>query len=371
LVPNRTVIWIKINLVRHIVHMAEEGLPDSKRQRLEHVTAPHQPARAAAAAPQQQQQLPDLPSVTCLIQVPAGLPREPSPGAMHACRIAAWFDPNDSSNSTYGSVLPSGRDVFWSQLQLQNQQHLQSEQHGKEGVLLPLRLQAPAVHHLPLPRHAGEVQSVALCSSGTTKHPGELLLATVDAFGAGSISRLRLAQEYVRHAGSAAAAGSSEPSAGAASGPATPPEVLVQSAIHPVDSCREGGWAGVVFSGSGSSSGAAAAPSLFATARCFAKDVCVYDAATAKAVRTFACMQSPYDLTFLPAGAVGSSSDASILAVAEGHAVALWDVREAGATGGCVQRFSPGALGQPLYTLAWSTAQVGVAAVAAESTSVT
>jgi hypothetical protein len=229
-------------------------------------------------------------------------------------------------------------------------------------VLLPLRLQAPAVHHLLLPRHAGEVQSVALCSSGSTEHPGELLLATVDAFGAGSISRLRLAQEYVRRAGSAAAAGSSEPSAGAAAGPATPPEVVVQSAINPVDSCREGGWAGVAFSGSGSSS-CAAAPSLFATARCFAKDVCVFDAATAKAVRTFACMQSPYALSFLPAGAVGSSSDASILAVAEGHAVALWDVRAAGAAGGCVQRFNPGALGQPLYTLAWSTAQVRGGAV--------
>lgn len=39
--------------------MAEEVLPDSKRQRLEHVTAPHQPATAAAAARQKQQQLTD------------------------------------------------------------------------------------------------------------------------------------------------------------------------------------------------------------------------------------------------------------------------------------------------------------------------
>jgi hypothetical protein len=38
-------------------------------------------------------------------------------------------------------------------------QQLQSKQQGKEGVLLPLRLQAPAVQQLQqLPPHAGEVQ---------------------------------------------------------------------------------------------------------------------------------------------------------------------------------------------------------------------
>lgn len=95
--------------------------------------------------------------MTALFQVQAGLPREPSPGAMHGCRIAPWYDDSGSS-STYGSVLASGRHVFWSQLLVQQQQ-LQSEQHGKEGVLLPLRLSAPAVTQLQqLPQHAGEVQ---------------------------------------------------------------------------------------------------------------------------------------------------------------------------------------------------------------------
>lgn len=125
----------------------------SKRQRLEQIT----PAPGSAAAQQQQQS----PWVTALFQVPAGLPREPSPGAMHGCRIAAWYDESGSS-STYGSVLASGRHVFWSQLLVQQQQ-LQTEQHGKEGVLLPLRLSAPAVTQLQqLPQHAGEVQVSAV-----------------------------------------------------------------------------------------------------------------------------------------------------------------------------------------------------------------
>jgi hypothetical protein len=199
-----------------------------------------------------------------------------------------------------------------------------------------------------------DLQSVALCSSNSTDHPGELLLATVDAFGAGSISRLRPAQQYTPAAATAA-----DGDGTAAAGPATPPEVIVQSALRPTDACREGGWAGVTFSGSsgssGGSSGAAAGPSLLATARCFAKDVCIYDASSGKALRSFACVQNPYALSFLPAGVLGGS-DASILAAAEGHSVALWDVR---ASGGCVQRYCPGAMGQTLYSVAWSTAQVG------------
>jgi hypothetical protein len=122
----------------------------------------------------------------------------------------------------------------------------------------------------------------------------------------------------------------------------------------------------VAFSGSngsgndgsgGTSGGGSNAPAYLATARCFAKDVCLYDVATGKALRSFSCLQNPYALTFLPSG-VASSSDSSMLALAEGHSVSLWDVRAAGAAGGCVQRLNPGTLGQPLYTVAWSNAQV-------------
>lgn len=136
--------------------MASEG-PDSKRQRLEHVTAAAAAADAGGAPADAQHQQQQSPWVTSLFQVPAGLPKEPSPGAMHGCRIVTWFDAAVSSSSTYGSVLASGRNVYCSQLLVQQQQ-LQTEQVGKEGVLLPLRLQAPAVQQLQLPHHAGEVQ---------------------------------------------------------------------------------------------------------------------------------------------------------------------------------------------------------------------
>jgi len=343
--------------------MSEEG-PSTKRQRRAGLLAQHAgPGGGSGAAPggQQQPEQQQSPGVTSLFQVPASLPREPSPGAMHGCRIATWYEQNDSSHSTYGSVLASGRDVFWSQLHLPHQ-HLQSDQHGKEGVLLPLRLQAPAVLQLQqLPPHAGEVQALALCRLPSANPAADMLLATVDAFGAGSISRIRPVDEYTPVQAAATADGAagtdSAAAAVAVAGPVSAPEVVVQARITPMDTCREGGWAGVAFSGSSSVAGAAAAaaePALLATARCFAKDVCVYDVTTGKALRSFGCMQNPYALSFLPAGVL-SKGDGNLLAVAEGHSVALWDVR---AAGGCVQRFSPGALGQPLYSLAWCPAQV-------------
>lgn len=340
--------------------MSEEG-PSTKRQRRAGLLAQHAgPGGGSGAAPgaQQQPEQQQSPGVTSLFQVPAGLPREPSPGAMHGCRISPWYEQNDSSHSTYGSVLASGRDVYWSQVHLPHKQ-LQSDQHGKEGVLLPLRLQAPAVLQLQqLPHHAGEVQSLALCRLPSTNPAADMLLATVDAYGAGSISRLRPVDEYAPVEATATADGAagtdSAAAAVAVAGPVSAPEVVVQARITPIDTCREGGWAGVAFSNSSAAGAAGAEPAFLATARCFAKDVCVYDVPTSKALRSFGCMQNPYALSFLPAGVV-SKEDGNLLAVAEGHSVALWDIR---AAGGCVQRFSPGALGQPLYSLAWCPAQV-------------
>jgi hypothetical protein len=331
-------------------------------------------AAGPAAAPNQQQQC--QPHPTAVFQMPAGLPREPSPGAMHGCRIAAWSVPAPSADghSTVGAALASGAHVYWSQLRVPAAlRELRPEQQGKEGVVLPLRLQAPAVQQLQqLPARAGEVQALALLPcGGDAQQPGQVLLATVDAFGSGSICRVSPCWEYAGGSSTAAAAadgdgaadGDAAAAAAAVAAPLSPPTVEVQAPLQPMGPCREGGWAGVCFSG-GSGSTSTSSPLLLATARSFAKDVTLHDASTGQGLRCFNCLLHPYALSFLPstvcaAGGGGSSSGgAHVLAVAEGHMVSIWDARVGGAGGGCVQRLVAGTQSQPLYTLAWCHAEV-------------
>jgi hypothetical protein len=346
---------------------AQPAEKQTKRQRLQNGIDDAPPAAAAAATDssprrlQHEQQPP--PRVVALWQTPALLPREPSPGAMHGCRIAAWarLGADSSSPSTYGAALASGANVFWSQQRLAAADaELRDEQQGKEGVLQPLRLSAPAVMQLqPLPAHAGEVQALALVPvGGSGQASSRMLLATVDAWGAGSISRLSPCWEYAAAAHSREEADDTAAEA-AVAGPVAPPAVEVNARLQPLDPCREGGWAGVCFSSSGSDAAAAADPALLATARGFAKDVALYDVASGKPLTSFGCISNPHALTFLPPGACNSAGS-SLLAVAEGHTVCVWDVRVGGgrSSSSCVQRYTPGSIGQPLYALAWSSAQV-------------
>lgn len=326
--------------------MAEEPL--AKRQRLAAVET------AAAAATERAG-----PSITSLFQISAGLAKDPSPGAMHGCRIATCHSP-----ISYASVIASGASVYWSQVRLQ--QPCRPE-HGKEGILIPVRLQAPPVVQLSDIKHAGEVQGLALAGSVGQR----LLLATVDAFGHGTISLLDVAEDSGR---AAAVAGTDPGIAGAvtaAAAAASPVTVASQIKLKPQDGCREAGWAGICFSSSSpdsSSSSSSAANMRVATARCFAKDVTLYDAESGNVVRTYYTTLNPYALRFLPPGISGDGS--SLIAVNEGHMISLWDARDGGSAGGCVQRMATASIGNPLYSLDWCTAQGGLLGTAGADRSV-
>lgn len=318
--------------------------PVAKRPRLDDGEQPELSLQAAEQGRFQQQQQQQGPSIQSLFQVPAGLPREPSPGAMHGCRIATWARA-EAEQQTFGSAIATGARVFWSQVAVQ--QPVQPDQ-GKEGILLPKRLQAAAVMHLSDILHAGEVQALSICQclqDSTTagqQQQAQLLLGSVDAFGLGSISRLQVPEQCGFTAEGKLPA-------------AVAPTVLSQVRLKPQDNSREGGWAGIAFSSSSSSSDAGL---LVATARGFAKDVTLYDAATGGIVRTYHCGLNPYALRFLPAGL--TAAEGQLLAVAESHMVSLWDARSGGASGGCVQRLATGSVGQPLFALDWCTAQTGL-----------
>lgn len=306
--------------------------PVAKKPRLDDSNA-----TAAAAHPPVQR---PVPSIASLLQIPAGLPSDPSPGAMHGCRIATWHTPGTHS---YSSVLASGASVFWSQVSLQ---HAAQPEQGKEGILLPVRMKSSPVARFRDLKHAGEVQALAL-TKAPQQQDQQLLLASVDAFGFCNISSIDVS-----------AASYSTPTAyedaGAGEAAAVAPTVLRQNRLQPVDGCREGGWAGVCLSSSDSNAGALSV----ATARGFAKDVTIYDAETGSAVRTYYTCLNPYALNFLPAGVGGDSS--SLLAVTESHMISLWDARVGGSSSGCVQRLATASIGNPLYSLDWCTAQGGL-----------
>ncbi|KAF6263465.1 hypothetical protein COO60DRAFT_411654 [Scenedesmus sp. NREL 46B-D3] len=331
--------------------------PLSKRPRLDDT-------EQQAAQQQQQQQLQPQqhdqagPTIQALFQIPAGLKREPSPGAMHGCRIAAWALQDAPESAVYCSAIATGPRVYWSQVSALRQQ-VKPEQ-GKEGILLPVRLTAQPVLHLEQLSHAGEVQALALHQCARQQQAAEqgqqaqqLLLASVDSYGSGSVTRLQL---QVQQQGSESAAVVEDEQAGRlVATPAGTPAVLAQLRLRPQDACREGGWAGACFS---SSSSASDAGLLLAAARGFARDVSLYDVESGGVVRTYHTALNPYALKFLPPDLAGS--DGQLLAVAESHVVSLWDARAAGAAGGCVQRLATATVGQPLYALDWCAAQGGL-----------
>jgi hypothetical protein len=173
-------------VISHSMTEGRESPPPTKKARVD--GGPQQ----AAAVPR------IVPSAAHLIQLPAGLSASPSPGSVHACRIAAlvraptacppysrllrphaccsmlppprpaspppplpppphvppppW--PQDTTSTSgrpvFSSLFASGASVHWSCVGVP-EGHTPAEQ-GKEGVLLPTRLQASASRHSRLRR---------------------------------------------------------------------------------------------------------------------------------------------------------------------------------------------------------------------------
>ncbi|KAG2486513.1 hypothetical protein HYH03_014815 [Edaphochlamys debaryana] len=272
------------------------------------------------------------------------LPHAFSPGALN-CSKVAWGSSTASGTRTI--YIASAQHTYAVSLGLGSAEGSAgpSVVQGKEGVLVPVNAEPLLVRREePLCDMDAEVQCL---SSGT--HGGHQVLAAVD-----SVGNARLLATQLQGAGSG----------GAADGEGAPGRYLMRLDAPSRGEC---GWTGLAvrplgpeaIETSGDPSAAASSSGLppleLAVARQRMRDVRVYG--SGELVRTIHTLQGPTSLTFLPPGTYGGCGDASagLLAIAEEHQVALWDIRQ-GERGGCVQRLGVGSGGFPIYSMAWVTA---------------
>ncbi|KAG2446501.1 hypothetical protein HYH02_008492 [Chlamydomonas schloesseri] len=324
--------------------MPPEG---ATKLQVEHSTANARPQKRAKPSGPIFERGPDLvpeKCVKCLLKLPKRL----TPGAVQSNRVGLLV--NGDAVAAYVSNAQHTYEVSLDTIFAAGAGGEVAM--GKEGVLVPQAAQVGHIRQLDaLSDMAAEVQSLASCVQG-----GHHLLAVTDALGNARILATPL---HAGASGGAAEGGAAEGSSG---------RHLLQL---PARSRGECGWTGLVMrpsapeedgsAGAASSSGDGGGggqqlPELeVAVARQLARDVCVYRGG--QLVRSFGTAQvrGPTALTFLPSGQMmgGCGNAASgLLAVAEEHQVALWDVRQ-GERGGCVQRVNAYNGGWPLYGLAW------------------
>ncbi|KAL5560162.1 hypothetical protein UlMin_036373 [Ulmus minor] len=230
--------------------------------------------------------------------VPPSLIENPSPGNLQSTRLALHVD--DQASSAFVYVASGGR-VYKLQIPLEDS----SVTKGKESLLIPVHtevINSLVVNRCP---HRSEIQSIVLAESEST---GYLMLGSVDSYGHLIVSKLDSNGKDV--------------------------DRLTYTAAPPDRSAGESSWAGLCFSPT--------QLSMAAVARSFCKTVDVYDQDIH--VRTFHTLRYPSALNFI---------QNSILAVAEGCQLSLWDLRIK-ENGGCLQRIC-GSVGDVLYSVCCSS----------------
>ncbi|MCO5612994.1 hypothetical protein L7F22_067267 [Adiantum nelumboides] len=220
----------------------------------------------------------------------------------------------------------SGTNVYQTKVELLGEGVLQ----GKDSLVIPTDLQMAEVNQLKFSPHRSEIQSVSISEPSCD---GSVLLGTVDSFGRIVISCV------------------SSMDKGTMSG-------YMFSASPRDTGVGEGGWAGLAFVPS--------QPSLTAVARGLAKSIDLYDKDLH--VRTMHTLQYPAAMTFLDKHMLGNGMH-SLLAIAEGAQVSIWDLR-AHESGGCVQRVLGSSTLDPLYAVCSSKNKTCVATGGAERSAV-
>ncbi|KAL5703652.1 hypothetical protein ACHQM5_022179 [Ranunculus cassubicifolius] len=179
---------------------------------------------------------------------------------------------------------------------------------GKESLLIPMQAQVLNSSSMDRCPHRSEIQSVVLSE---TDCDGRLILGTVDSYGHLFVSRLDTSSQDF--------------------------DELIYSALPRDSGVGEGSWAGLSFS-----------PSQWSTAavaRSFCKTVDIYDQDIhIKSLRT---LWYPSSITFLQSSVPGNGN--SLLAVAEGCQLSIWDLRMK-ENDGCAQRVC-GSMGDIIYAV--------------------
>ncbi|KAG8054630.1 hypothetical protein GUJ93_ZPchr0001g31286 [Zizania palustris] len=234
--------------------------------------------------------------------VPPSLLSDPSPGRLQPTRLAVHANAAGSSCSAY---FASGCRVYKIEISMEGEMLSK----GKESLLIPINAQvisSSAVDRCP---HRSEIQSVVLAEG---EGDSCLILGTVDSYGHLIVSRLDIVADDLDRA---------------------------SYSVPPHDcGVGEGSWAGLCFS-----------PmhlSTVAVARELCKCIDIYDQDIH--VRSLRTLWYTSAFSFLQCTPQVNESG-SMLAIAEGSQLSIWDLRMSN-NGGCVQRIS-GPVGGIIYSV--------------------
>ncbi|XP_077242073.1 uncharacterized protein LOC143882472 isoform X2 [Tasmannia lanceolata] len=214
----------------------------------------------------------------------------------------------NSSHISFSVYIASGCHVYKVEISMEDS----GVTKGKESLLIPVHAQV--IHSSLLARcpHRSEIQSVVLAET----HCRKGVIGTVDSYGHLIVSQLDANGQDVDRP---------------------------TYTVLPQDcGVGEGSWAGMCFSPSHWS--------MAAVARSFCKSIDVYDQDIP--LRSLNTLWYPTSLCFMWNTSVGDGNS-SILAVAEGCQLTIWDLRTKH-NGGCVQRIC-GSVGDLFYAVCGSS----------------
>ena len=205
---------------------------------------------------------------------------------------------------------------------------------GKGGVYLP----HPAVDPLPctpIPGFSLRTEIQSLTFSNTTRSSSSstsaCVLAATDSYGRAVLAHLHMSPSSL----------SDNNDDDSSSVPPPPYQVMGLDQFTPANLAVEAGWTGIAI--------APGQPSQTAIARHFPKDVTLFDGPMA--VRTIHTLYRPYAVQLLSSQVSADPGGGPLIAVAEGPAVSVWDVRAAG-RGARIARLCPSPLAGHFYCLA-------------------
>ncbi|BAD81925.1 unknown protein [Oryza sativa Japonica Group] len=234
--------------------------------------------------------------------VPPSLLSDPSPGSLQPTRLAVHVNAAGSSCSAY---LASGCRVYKIEIAMEGEMLSK----GKESLLIPINAEVISSSVVDRCPHRSEIQSVVLAEG---EGDGCLILGTVDSYGHLIVSRLDTVADDIDRA---------------------------SYSVPPRDcGVGEGSWAGLCFS--------PMHQSTVAVARELCKCIDIYDQDIH--VRSLRTLWYPSSFSFAQCMPQVNESG-SMLAIAEGSQLSIWDLRTSN-NGGCIHRIS-GPIGGIIYSL--------------------
>nr|XP_027093014.1 uncharacterized protein LOC113713484 isoform X2 [Coffea arabica] len=240
--------------------------------------------------------------------VPKSLIPNPSPGNLQSTRLALHVK-EDASPPSCWVYVASGCRIYKVLVRMGGSFVYQ----GKESLLIPqetLVLDSAVLNCCP---HRSEIQSIVLAE---TESSGSFILGSVDSYGHLIVSKLDGSGDDVNN---------------------------FSFSVSPRDfGAGESGWAGLCFNPS--------QWSMAAVARSFCKSIDIYDQDIH--LRTLRTLWYPSSLIFM--NNFYGGSEGSVLAVAEGSQLTVWDLRIK-ENSGCVHRIC-GSVGDMVYAVCSSPA---------------